>query len=168
MDIKKVQKAAVGLINKYKFAVLILLTGVILMLMPVNKKTDQPAKSAVDVKEKASSVCDELTKIIQHIDGVGNAKIMLTVATGEETLYQINEDVTQSNDSLTQRRETVIITDSSRNQSGLIRQINPPRYLGAIILCDGANSAAVKYAVIDAVSKITGLRSDCISVLAMK
>jgi stage III sporulation protein AG len=64
--------------------------------------------------------------------------------------------------------DTVIITDSSRNESGLIRQVNPPVYLGAIVLCQGGDRPSVRLAIVDAVSKVTGLGADRISVLKMK
>ena len=66
------------------------------------------------------------------------------------------------------QRDTVILSDSGRNQSGLIKQINPPKYLGAIILCQGADSASVKLALMEAVSNATGLTTDRISVMKMK
>ena len=61
-----------------------------------------------------------------------------------------------------------MITDSGRNQTGLIRQINPPVYLGAVIVCQGGDKPAVKLAVAEAVSRVTGLRSHQIVVLKMK
>ena len=64
--------------------------------------------------------------------------------------------------------DTVIITDSERNQNGLIHQINPPSYMGAIIVCQGADDPAVKLSITEAVSKITGLKTNRISVLRMK
>jgi stage III sporulation protein AG len=86
--------------------------------------------------------------------------VLLTPASGKETLYQTNENGDDS--------DTVIITDSSRNESGLIRQVNPPVYLGAIVLCQGGDRPSVRLAIVDAVSKVTGLGADRISVLKMK
>ena len=93
---------------------------------------------------------------------------MLTVASGTETIYQTNSDSSTGGDTQTTRYETVTVTDASRNQSGLIRQVNPPNYLGVIVVCQGADSPSVKLAIVDAVSKITGLGADRISVLKMK
>ena len=62
----------------------------------------------------------------------------------------------------------MIVSDSARAESGLVQQILPPTYQGAVILCQGADSAAVRLALIEAVSNATGLSSDRISVLKMK
>ena len=63
--------------------------------------------------------------------------------------------------------QTVIIS-SNREESGLIQQIHPPIYQGAIILCQGADSAAVRLSIVDAVANVTGLSTDKITVLKMK
>ena len=66
------------------------------------------------------------------------------------------------------RKETVILTDSERNQQPLVQQVLPPQYLGAVIVCQGAENAAVRLAVVEAVRNATGLGADKISVLKMK
>ena len=58
--------------------------------------------------------------------------------------------------------------DNSRNERGLVIRTDPPKYLGAVVLCQGADSSVVRLAVIDAVSKVTGLGTDRICVLKMK
>ena len=64
--------------------------------------------------------------------------------------------------------DTVIITGSDRSQQGLICQQIPPQYLGAVIVCQGADKAAVRLALVEAVSDATGLSTDAITVLKMK
>ena len=41
-------------------------------------------------------------------------------------------------------------------------------YLGAVVVCDGADSATVRLRIMQAVSALTGLGSDKISVIKMK
>ena len=93
---------------------------------------------------------------------------MLTVLAGETTYYHRDEDVSGESGTSSVRQETVIITDSDRNQQPLISQVLSPRYQGAVIVCQGANQSSVKLAIVEAVSKATGLGADQISVLKMK
>ena len=86
---------------------------------------------------------------------------MLTVKMGEQTIYQTDTPATD-------RQDTVIITDDDRSQNGLIQQVISPVYRGAIVLCQGADSANVCLAIKEAVSKVTGLDTSQISVLKMK
>jgi stage III sporulation protein AG len=43
-----------------------------------------------------------------------------------------------------------------------------PQYLGAIVVCQGADRSDVRLAIVEAVSALTGLGADKISVLKMK
>jgi len=49
-----------------------------------------------------------------------------------------------------------------------VQQVNPPTYLGAVIVCQGADSASVRLAIVSAVGSVTGLSTDKITVLKMK
>ena len=80
------------------------------------------------------------------------------------THYQKNTD--QTSDAL--REDTVLVTDESRTEQGLIRQVLPPQYRGAVIVCQGGDRASVRLNIVEAVSAVTGLTSDKITVLKMK
>jgi stage III sporulation protein AG len=83
-------------------------------------------------------------------------------------VYQTDEDITTSENNSTVRKETVIITDSQRNESPLVLQVLPPEYMGAVIVCQGAENVQVRLAIVEAVCNATGLGADKIAVLKMK
>jgi stage III sporulation protein AG len=143
---------------KYRYALLILAVGLVLMMLPTGNHQKENVTQTVVTQEPELE--QSLSLILSRIDGAGKVEVLLTPASGKETLYQTNENGDDS--------DTVIITDSSRNESGLIRQVNPPVYLGAIVLCQGGDRPSVRLAIVDAVSKVTGLGADRISVLKMK
>ena len=93
---------------------------------------------------------------------------MLSIAQGEMTLYQSDSTSSQSENHSDTRTQTVVITNSNRDETGLIYQRNPPVYQGAIILTQGADNPQVKLAIVDAVMDVTGLGADKISVLKMQ
>ena len=152
--------------QKYKYVLLILALGVILMLIPANIQPE--GESQPPATESSVSRAQELEDILGQIAGVGCVRVLLTEASGAETVYQINEDRTASEDSQSIRTEAVIITDSSREEAGLVRTVTPPVYLGAIIVCQGGANPAVRLSIVEAVSDVTGLGSDRITVLKMK
>ena len=94
------------------------------------------------------------------MEGAGRVKVLLTEASGKETIYQT--DTTASGE------DTVILTDSSRNQLGMVSRIDSPIYLGAVVVCQGADRPPVKLAITQAVANATGLSYDRISILKMK
>ena len=166
MDIKTIGNKSKEIITKFKYPLILLLIGLSILLIP-NKKVEQ-SNSIVQKQENSNYQIhtEQLSNILQAVDGAGRVHVLLSVATGEETIYQTNHN--SSNAGTDVKIETVIVSDSQRNETGLVNRINPPVYLGAIVVCQGADSPAVKLAITQAVSKITGLGADSICVLKMK
>ena len=156
-------KNLVAWFRKYRYPMIILLVGFVLMLISgkVDKKGTEIQASEPKVQ---TDVTVQLKHILAQIDGVGKVDLMLSISAGEKTIYQTDEN--HSNGSI--RTETVIITDSNRNQQALVLQVEPVAYRGAIIVCQGADDPKTKLAIVEAVSRLTGLGADCICVLKMK
>ncbi|MBO5129704.1 MAG: hypothetical protein J6B95_05100 [Oscillospiraceae bacterium] len=167
MDWVKIRQRGQEAFGKYKYALLILGLGLVLMWLPGEKEESVEEIPTVPAAEQ-TSIVSQLELILSQIEGVGKVKVMLTESAGEEIVYQTDGDESVSGDSQNYRSDTVIITDSDRSQSGLVRQVNPPGYLGAIIVCQGGDRPSVCLAVVQAVANVTGLGSDRISVLKMK
>lgn len=168
MDIGKLGQKLPVLLKKYKYAVLVLAVGLVLMALPSKTKNTQAVSQNSTTPIQTVDPAKELAAILTQIQGVGKVQVLLTVKSGESTVYQTDEDITTSETGSTIRKETVIITDSERNAQPLVVQVLPPQYLGAVIVCQGAENAAVRLAVVEAVCNATGLGADKISVLKMK
>jgi len=164
MDAKKIISQVTPVIQKYKYAVIILVIGIVLMFIPKlnNKAADQIIDKPVTVVQE--DISTELERILSSVKGAGKVRIYLTTAYGSETIYQMNSDTSDTQS----KHTTVMVTASDRTQSGLIRQINPPKYQGAIVVCSGADNPSVQLAIVSAVSKATGLGANQIAVLKMK
>ena len=160
MDLESGKRQFLSNIKKYQFVLIILFAGVLLMLFPENKQ-EQSNQTAPEVSVE-SELEAELSAILNQISGVGKVDVLLTEAYGSETIYQIDSGQNLSN------QDTVILTDSNRAQYGLVKQVLPPSYKGAVVVCKGADSASVRLAVVEAVMRATGLPSNCITVLKMK
>lgn len=169
MDIKQIQGKITELIKKYRYAVLVLVVGIGLMMIPSPSAKKEETVIVPQAETKAAvSVEERLESVLSKIVGAGKVEVMLTVGIGEETIYQVDENTSDSGSANTVEKNTVTVTDAQRNQTGLVCQVNPPVYLGAIVVCEGAGDPSVQYAIVDAVSKITGLGANRISVLKMK
>jgi len=148
--------------RKYRFVLLVLLAGLFLMMLPEPGESDQPV--AISQELPRETVQEALEGILCRIKGAGKVEVLLTEYKGSETLYQT--DMQQSGDSL--REDTVLRSGADREEQGLVRQINPPVYQGALIVCQGGDSPSVRLAIVEAVMVVTGLSSDRITVLKMK
>ena len=130
------------------------------MLMLPTQTEEEPVQSAAE--ESQQDLQTQLEAILEEIAGVGKVQVLLTEASGSNTVYQVDENRNQAN------LDTVIVMNSQREEEGLIKQVISPEYRGAVIVCQGAEHAGVRLAVVDAVKSVTGLSSDCIAVLKMK
>lgn len=169
MGIKSIADKILIFIKKYRYAVLILVIGLVLITIPLPSNNQNPTVN-IDAVEKIdeSGLEAQLATILSQIHGAGEVKVLLSISAGEEIIYQTDTDETSSGDSVKKKNETMITTDASRNETGLVRQRIPPNYLGAIIVCQGAGDPSVRLSIVDAVSKLTGLGASRISVLKMK
>lgn len=167
MDVKKVRLRMGRLLEKYKYAAAVLLVGLVLMLLPTGTQKESASGQETPLAAE-KTVQQELEELLMQVQGAGKVRVLLREATGAETLYQLDEDRVVSDSTTTEKKQSVTVTDENRTESGLIRQVNPPTYSGAIVLCQGADDPAVKLAIADAVSKITGLGMNKIAVLKME
>ena len=168
MDIASIGSKIKLWIIRFRYPILVIVIGLILLSIPSKSKESTTQTLSHSQVQTVPDIAEQLTQILQQIQGVGKVRVMLTVSKGEKTEYQQNEDLMNSESDTSIRKETVIIRDTNDGEMALIIQVIPPEYLGAIVVCEGADNASVKLAVVEAVSKVTGLRSDHISVLKMK
>ena len=117
------------------------LAGLALMLFPAGPEEAEPTPT-VATEESLES---RLEAILCRIDGAGEVKVLLTEDRGGEVFYQ-----TEGEDG-----KTVLISGADRSESGLVRTTQPPSYRGAVVVCRGADSAAVRLAVVEAVANAT-------------
>lgn len=167
MDRLDLTKKIKEMLDKYKYVVLILCIGIFMMLLPDRAGKASQQETATPEKLPVSQA-EELENILGQIAGVGKIKVLLTEADGAQTIYQTDEDRSDSGGNERLRVETVIVTNGDREEVGLVRSVTPPVYLGAIIVCQGGDIPSIKLAIVQAVSGVTGIPSDRISVLKMK
>ena len=153
-------------IRKYKYVWIVLFLGLLLMVLP-DTNTDKQMQEHIEIKNELT-VEDRLTEILCALHGAGEVKVMLTEAQGERTIYQTDTTYGDTENSTESRTETILISDSQRDEHGLVHQINPPTYQGAIVLAQGADDPSVRLSIVEAVSNVTGLGADKISVYKMQ
>ena len=156
-----------GWLKNYWYIFLILGAGLLLMALPESGDAES-APAAVPEAAEEESLETRLEKILSRVEGAGRVYVMLSERTGESISYQTDEELSEGPDSSTRRSDTVIVSSSDRSEQGLVRQVNPPVYLGAVIVCQGGDDPQVRLAIVEAVSDVTGLGADRISVLKMK
>ncbi len=157
-----------SLVIKYKHAILVLLIGLGLMLLPTGSRSGPVPEETIPSQTEETDLEARLSQLLSRVRGAGEVEVLLTVRTGGETLYQTDED-TDSGDTASRKSvSTVLVEDASHQELGLVRRTDPPVYQGAVVVCQGADDPQVKLAIVEAVSCATGLGSDRITVVKMK
>ena len=164
MDWIASKKAILDYLKKYKFMILVLLAGMVLMMWPDAEEPKQTPAPAI----REISLQDSLESILEKISGAGQVSVLLTQSAGEETVYQTDENSSVQENGSSTHRQTVLVSGAGREEMGLVKKVKAPTYLGAVVVCQGADNASVRLAVVEAVRSATGLSSDRISVLKMK
>ena len=167
MEISKWKTGILDRLGKYKYVLVVIIAGVILMALPGKTETT-PSHTPIEQTSAISDPSEQIAELLMMIEGAGKVRVYLSIARGEQILYQTDSTYSENDDKLDTKTQTVLITDSDRNEAGLVYQKNPPTYQGALVVAQGAANPKVKLALVEAVSKVTGLGTDKISVLKMK
>lgn len=162
---KNIAEKCTALWQKYRIAMLILLLGLFLMLLPGEKKQETVEMAEQQQTFSLEATEEKMEEILGKIEGAGKLKVMLTLKNGPQ--LQLAEDVEGSHGSgeMESRRETVTLKRGSSYEDVVVTRQTYPTYQGAVVVCQGADKAAVKLAVTEAVASLTGLSSDRITVV---
>lgn len=170
MNASPVQKALQG-IKKYKYVLLTALLGVLLLLLPQNEKATDTGSATPSAAENfdREALQNEMEDILSSLDGVGKLSLMLTVEGGGA--YELAQDENASLkargdevDEQTRKTETVVLGNGTSAEV-VVTHSRYPRFVGALIVCEGGDRADVQLKVTQAVSALTGLSSERISVV---
>lgn len=157
-----------GLLRKYRLPLLAALVGVAILLLPVGGETEEEQSAEAEVYSLTETEA-RLEQLISAIDGVGKARVMLTLRSGETlSLAQDSSASAGSGGDTRQEQQILTVNRGSGRQEVVVTQRLYPTYQGAVVVCQGAGDSRVRLTVIETVSVLTGLSSDKISVVKWK
>ena len=84
MDITSFGEKLKGWIIRFRYPILVLAAGVVLLTVPGKVKTSQTQDTPTTQVMSNSDLSAELTEILRQISGVGEVKVLLTVSKGEK------------------------------------------------------------------------------------
>lgn len=161
----------ISYVKKYKYVALVVLAGVVLMLLPSGKGEQQTSSDQpVNVSEAYSLAETEkrLEQLLGRIRGVGQVQVMLTLKSGSSLQLAENRSTSLRDAENRQDRDVVTLNRGSGYEDVVVTEQTYPVYQGAVVVCQGAGDSSVNLAVIQAVSVLTGLGSDKITVVQWK
>lgn len=169
---KEWRDKAPELLRKYKYVLIVFLAGVLLLLWPGREeKQAQEAPVAVPAQPaqedfSVSALEEKLAQTLSKVRGAGDVSVMLTVQGGSRRVLAQDEKSTRSADggSEVQSATVVVSGGAGVGESPVLVQQLYPRFQGALVVCSGGGDADVRLKLMEAVSALTGLGTDKITI----
>ena len=153
-------------LRKYRFALWVLLIGIFFMLLPGRESEKSTAPTGGGTENFSLEETEtQMEGLLRQVAGVGQVKVMLALQSG--SALQLAQDGTQSRRDTEEKQENQVVklNRGSGTQEIVVTRQTYPVYRGAVVVCQGADNAGVRLAVTEAVSVLTGLSSEKISVV---
>ena len=131
-----------------------------------NKQKENIIKSeniSGNYENYAHDMENQLKRILEKIDGVGKADVMVTVVGTEEYIYAEEEKIKTGENDSSEEKQYVII-GSNGDKQALLKKIVSPEISGVVIICEGGDSNIIKERVYNTISAVLNISSQKIYV----
>ena len=173
--------------NIIVFIIILIITVLILNVMWSSDDNNSKNKSEDTTKvlaqtttanEEQDNLENRLENILESINGVGKAKVLIKYSESSSVVAVYNEtkseSTTQENDGSsnkdvkqTESKKEVAYTDENGKNTPITEKVIMPVIEGAIITAQGAGNANIKASIVSAVEAVTGLAVHKIQVFEM-
>ena len=151
-------------VGKYSYVLLVIAVGAVLLLLPTGGR-DSPREETPAQEEGASfdleAFEEKLERTLSKIEGAGETRVVLTLDGGSRQVLARNQDKDANGGG---SNTVATVGKGSGTQEVVPLQTVAPQFRGALVVCPGGGDAATRLKLIEAVSALTGLGSDRISV----
>lgn len=121
-----------------------------------------PPAAASAESDYTAALEARLEELIGRVEGAGQTRVMVTAASGEESVYAT--DRSDGADGSVQEQHVLL---GSGGAAGLVKTTHPPQVLGVAVVCQGGADAAVQLRVTEIVQALTDVGASHITVAKM-
>lgn len=159
-----IRKIAAGL-GKYRYVLLVVLVGVLLLAWPAGEEKEAAAQPEAgrDIFQ-VEQLEKKLEKALSQVEGAGEVTVVLTLQDGPRQVLAQDGSAVEEGERTHRETSTILLSKGSGYQEPAVLQELGPVYQGALVVCPGGEEPRVKLALCQAVSALTGLRTDQISI----
>lgn len=169
-----------GLLGKYKYVLIVIAAGLALLLIPFGgggsgAKSAASASAPAEESYSVEELEGRIEQALSQIEGAGQVRLVLTVKGGTRRILAQDEDMKygktgadeEQDTELSRKVTTVILSQGSGTESAVVTGSVYPEFQGALVVCSGGGNPDVRLRITEAISVLTGLGSDKISVSPM-
>ena len=125
----------------------------------------QPVQTTAYAKQLET----RLAELIRSIDGAGKTQVLVTLRTGEETVWARNDSMdSEADTSRVQSEQTYVLVRSGSDETGLQLKTITPTVQGVAVVCEGADDPQVQQRITRTVTAALGIGAGHVSVVKMQ
>lgn len=169
MKLSEWSKRTWGRIYPFRYAALVLLAGVLLLLLPGGKdegRTASGVPTAVGESDpfRVSEMEERLEKALSQVEGAGEVTVVLTLRESPRAVLAQDGRAVEGGGQISRETSTVLLSRGSGVQEPVPLTRLAPTWQGAVVVARGADDPRVRLTLSEAVSALTGLGADKISI----
>ena len=151
-----------AVLDRYRYALLVAAAGALLLLLPTGESRP-PAEEGQEDREvffQLEELEEKLAHTLSGIRGAGETEVMLTLKSGSRQILAQNVE----RDGERSSASAVTVGQGAGTEGVVPLYTLTPQFQGALVVCPGGGDPAVQLRLLEAVSALTGLGSDRISI----
>ena len=133
------------------------------VLSPVSTYQSEDYEASGYKAEKKKCLSEEVWKDLSQVEGAGQVTVTLTVKSGMERVLA-SDRTTSVTDRGSSVEEETVLTGSGGSQEAVLLSRRYPTFQGALVVCQGGDDPAIRLLMTQAVSALTGLGADRVTV----
>ena len=144
--------------------VFLLLGGSHLPNIQSKSESDAVVQNSTDQEVYTQQLEQKLTRLLSKIAGAGEIQVAVTLESSSQTVYALDEKSQQQTGS--QEYEHILLEADGRQQA-LVEMVWEPEIRGIAVVCQGAQDVRVQTQITEAISVLTGVSANRISIATM-
>ena len=135
------------------------------------KRTETAQDPQLAAQQYASALEERLETLLSSIDGAGRTQVLVTLRSGEETVWARNEKADSTDDAQQTRAQserTYVLVRSGSAETGLPLKIVSPQVSGVAVVCEGAADPQVRQNITQTLTSALGIGAGHVSVVPMQ
>ncbi len=163
----------------YKIFLFMGLFGVVLIYISEIDYRNEKTESEMTTETYRLTLEQSLTELLSEVDGAGKVKLMVTLESGEENVYAMQEKTDSDEQTVmahqseqTQRRSSyeneIVMTDAGSGRQPVIEKTLRPPVQGVVVVCQGAGDITVVSNITNAVSVALNIPTNRVCVIKMQ
>ena len=153
-------------LERYKYVLLVIAAGALLLLWPAGEGGQKQEPAAQAEPQEAfdlDALEEKLSQTLSQVEGAGRVTVTLTVKNGMERVLASDRTTSVTERGSSVEEETVLAGSGGAREPVLLTR-RYPTFQGALVVCQGGDDAEIRLVLTQAVSSLTGLGADRITV----